>query len=139
MTMISMVLGMVYFILIPPSRLNLAYFISGICQTFSGVIMVMAYQFPQYAKPIFLFGIIIFGASRAAVSCPYLLLIQFYNSPKDVVYVNVWFGLIELGIGWGYMLETWFLEYLKLHWTVSLMILFLIFQAAITLVYIFVP
>ena len=130
---------MVYFILVPPSRLNLAYFICGIFQTSSAFLMMMAYYFPSHSKLIFIIAMIIFGCSRAAVACPYMLLMQFFNEPEDSIYVNIWFGLIELGIGWGFLIETWLLDSLMLHWTVALVILFLIFLFTITLVFVVVP
>ena len=137
--MLSNIIGMLYFILIPPIKLNRAYFISGIFQTLSGFIMVLSSYFPEHAKPIFIFGLIVFGFSRGAVACPYLLLIQFFNNPSDAVYVNIWFGLIELGIGWGFLLENWLLDSLMLEWETALIVLFLVFFMAVTLVFLVVP
>ena len=137
--MISNIFGMVYFILIPPSRLNYAYFICGILAALSGFIMILAHSIPEQAKLTFLIGITLLGISRGAISCPYLLLNPFFSSLEDVVYVNVWFGLTEFGLAWGYLLETWFLYSLKMHWTISLMIIHLLFLAIVILVFLVVP
>ena len=69
----------IYFVLIPPKRLNFTYLISVLVQIFSCLMLISAHYFPSLAQVLFAVGMTIFGLGRGIYTFPYLLLYQLFN------------------------------------------------------------
>ena len=100
--------------------------------------MVLAHFLPGISKFLFYTGMTIFGAGRGIYSFPYLILIRTFNQPSDKSCINIWVAFSMGGNLWGFYLETWMLDTLKLHWTLSLSIFSFIYFATSLITFIVV-
>ena len=56
-----------------------------------------------------------------------------------MVYVNIWFGIVDLGNVWGYLFVSVLLNNLSLHWTLSYLILVALYLFTGILTFLVVP
>ena len=139
LSMFGRLIASIYLLILPSKKYNLTYFKCVVFQTISILILCSSHLFPDLASILYIVGMILFGLSRGISTFPYLLLFEHFNSPEDMVYVNIWFGIVDLGNVWGYLFVSVLLNNLSLHWTLSYLILVALYLFTGILTFLVVP
>lgn len=109
LSMFGRVIASIYLTLMPARYLNKVYFICVLIQALGIALIFGMHFFPFIAELLYLIGLLIFGLGRGVSLFPYLLLLNHFSSIEDRKYVNMWFGVAELGNIVAYLLVTFLL------------------------------
>ena len=107
LSMIGRLVASFFLVVFPPSKINKTFFLSTVLQTLSILLVISAHFAKDLSKPFWLIGMLGFGLGRGIYAFPYLLLAPIFNKPEDVCAVNVWFGLLNVGDLYAYLLYIW--------------------------------
>lgn len=128
----------IYLILVP-SKPKKTYFISCLIQILGFSVICLSYLMPEATTILFILGIIIFGLGRGVFAFPYLLLLPIFNNPEDLVSINVWMALANLGQAFGTLIGSLVVNILHWKWVYGMLIYSFLYLITGILTYVYIP